>query len=133
MPNPSVSILIVDDEPSIRSVLEETLKQRYACVAVESAADALRLMDARKFDLALVDIGLPGMSGLTLCTVIVNQYPNTRVITISGDSDEESIAEARKAGASDYIAKPFNIRDVVAAVDRTLTRGSPGDAPVTEI
>jgi two-component system KDP operon response regulator KdpE len=125
MLNQRVSILIVDDEPAIRSLLEETLSPKYDCVSVESAGEALRLMDAQFFQLALVDIGLPGMSGLTLCMVIVNRYPRTPVITVSGNTDEKAIADALHAGASDYITKPFNLNDVLTTVERALKRRTP--------
>src|SRR6185436_10624829 len=109
MLNQRVSILIVDDEPAIRSLLEHTLGPRYDCVSVESAEDALRLMDAQAFHCALVDIGLPGISGLTLCTMIVSRYPLTPVITISGDTDDLSISDALGAGAISHVTKPVNM------------------------
>jgi len=128
MLNQRVSILIVDDEPAIRSLLEQTLGPRYDCVSVESAEEALRLMDGREFHCALIDIGLPGMSGLTLCTMIVSRYPRTPVITISGDTDDLSIAEALKAGAIHHVTKPFNISDLLTTVESALERQGPNAA-----
>jgi two-component system KDP operon response regulator KdpE len=128
MLNQRVSILIVDDDPAIRSLLEQTLGPRYDCVSVESAGEALRLMDAQAFHCALVDIGLPGMSGLTLCMMIVSRYPRTPVITISGDTDDLSIAAALKAGAIHHVTKPFNIKDMLTAVESALKRHGPNAA-----
>jgi DNA-binding NtrC family response regulator len=125
MLNQRVSILIVDDEPAIRSLLEQTLSPRYDCVSVESAGEALRLMNAQAFHCALVDVGLPDISGLTLCMMIVSRYPGTPVITISGDTDDLSIADALKAGAIHHVTKPFNISDLLTAVEGALERQSP--------
>ena len=125
MLNQRVSILIVDDEPAIRSLLEQTLDPRYDCVSIESAEEALRIMDAQAFHCALIDIGLPGMSGLTLCTMIVSRYPGTPVITISGDTDDLSIANALRAGAIYHLTKPFNLSEVLTAVESALERHNP--------
>ena len=128
MLNQRVSILIVDDEPAIRSLLEQTLGPRYDCVSVESAEKALGLMDAQEFHCALIDIGLPGMSGLTLCRMIVSRYPRTPVITISGDTDDSSIADALQAGAIYHVTKPFNLSDVLTTVESALERHYPNAA-----
>ena len=128
MLNQRVSILIVDDEPAIRSLLEHTLGPRYDCISVGSAEEALRLMDAQVFHCALIDIGLPGMSGLTLCTMIVSRYPLTPVITISGHTDDRSVADALQAGALYHLTKPFNLSDVLLTVESALKRHSPNAA-----
>ena len=128
MLNQRVSILIVDDEPAIRSLLEQTLGPRYDCVSVESAEKALGLMDAQEFHCALIDIGLPGMSGLTLCRMIVSRYPRTPVITISGDTDDSSVADALSAGAIYHVTKPFNLSDVLTTVESALERHYPNAA-----
>lgn len=125
MPDTRISILIVEDEAPVRSLLTEILSPMYQCSSVESAGDALRLMQSRSFHLALVDVGLPGMSGLSLCRLIVNRSPGTKVVVLSGDTDERSVAEAMNAGAADYITKPFNLRHAAATVERVLGRHLP--------
>lgn len=120
------SILIVDDQPAIRTLLAEVLSKSYNCVSVESASEALRLMEAQRYHLALVDLGLSGMSGLSLCRLLTNRYPRTPVIVVSGQSDSQSQSEAFKAGASEFLQKPFNVGEAVAAVNRVLTKYSPG-------
>jgi len=128
MLNQRVSILIVDDEPAIRSLLEHTLGPKYDCVSVENAEEALRLMEAQEFQCALIDIGLPGMSGLTLCRMVVSRYPRTPVITISGDTDDLSVADALQAGAISHVTKPFNLGDLLTTVEKALKRRSPNAA-----
>src|SRR6266498_2811789 len=98
MPDASISILIVEDEPPVRHLLSEILGSRFSCLTAESAGDALRLMESRFFHLALVDIGLPGMSGLGLTRLIVNKSPGTVVVVVSGNTDDQSVADAMKAG-----------------------------------
>ena len=127
MPANGISILIVEDEAPIRSLLTEILSPRFQCSAVENAGEAVALIESRSFDLALVDIGLPGMSGLSLCRFIVNESPSTVVIVVSGSTDTQSVADAIKAGASDYITKPFDLSEVVLTVERALKRNSPAD------
>lgn len=128
MTNTGVSILIVEDEPNIRSLLTEILSPRFQCSTVENASKAIRMMNTQFFHLALVDVGLPGMSGISLCRLIANRSPRTIVIIISGHTDDQSVADAMMAGAVDYITKPFDLSDVVAKVEHALGRNSPGAA-----
>jgi two-component system, NtrC family, C4-dicarboxylate transport response regulator DctD len=65
------------------------------------------------------------MSGLGLCRLIVKLNPHTSVIVVSGNSDDESITGAIKAGAVEYIQKPFNVAHVIATIDRVLARRHP--------
>ena len=126
MPDTRISILVVEDEAPVRSLLTDILSPMYQCSSVENAGDALRLMQVRSFHLALVDVGLPGMSGLSLCRLIVNRSPGTAVVVLSGDTDEQSVAEALKAGASDYITKPFDLAHALETVALVLRRRLPG-------
>lgn len=126
MPDTGISILIVEDELRIRSLLTDILSPMFECSSVESAGEAIKLMESRFFHLALLDMGLPGMSGLAICRLIVNRSPNTVVVVVSGNTDDQAIAEAMKAGAADYITKPFELAHVVATVERALGRHRPG-------
>ena len=105
MPDTGIAILIVEDEAPVRSLLTEILSSRFQCSSVESAGEALRVMGSRFFHLALVDIGLPGMSGLGLCRLIVNRSPSTVVVMVSGKTDDRTVAEAMQAGAVDFLEK----------------------------
>lgn len=116
----TTSILIVDDEPSVRSLLTEVLSAKFRCSSAESAGDAITLLENHSFEVALIDLGLPGMSGLGLCRLVVKVYPNTSVIVVSGNTDDESIAAAIQAGAVEYIKKPFDLVYVNATVERVL-------------
>lgn len=119
-------ILIVEDEEAVRTLLIEILSSSFQCAGAETASEALRLLETRAFGLALVDMRLPGLSGLSLCRLICNRHPKTTVIMISGNTDPQSAIEAMKAGAADFIVKPFNLSQITQTVQRTLNRRLPG-------
>lgn len=113
-------ILIIDDEPSIVSVLTKGLGKKYSCEGVTSAAEALERLREGQFALVLSDIMMPGMSGIELLGVIKAEYPDTVVILVSASLDFTAAIEALRGGAFDYITKPFVIPFVEQVVDRAL-------------
>jgi len=128
MQDKNISVLIVEDEQRVRSLLIEILSTKFKCSSVETASDAIRLMESNFFHLALVDMGLSGMSGITLCRLIFNRSPHTVVVVVSGNSDPQSIEEAMNAGAAHYISKPFDLSEVMLIVERALGRDISGVA-----
>jgi len=116
----TAQLLIVDDEPEIRSVLCRLLGELYMCEAAASAEEALALLSEKEFDLVLSDIQMEGMSGLELLPQLRSLAPDTQVIMISGMGAMESPIEAMRAGAYDYLMKPFDLLHVEAAVERAL-------------
>ena len=113
-------ILIADDEAQIREVLHELLGDEYECTEVASAEEALRIVRRENFDLVLSDIMMGGITGLEMVPQVLELAPDTVVIMISGEQNIESAIEALRAGAFDYITKPFDLRHVEAAVRRAL-------------
>jgi len=113
-------VLIIDDEQEIRDVLNEFLSESYQCVAVNSAEEALALIATERFDLIISDITMERMSGLEMVPHILNLAPQTIIVMISGQQTIEYAIEAMRAGAFDYITKPFDLRHVDAAVRRAL-------------
>src|SRR2546430_15131173 len=113
-------VLIVDDDPEIGSILHDFLSKSYDCVAVNSAADALAALADASFDLIMSDINMPKMSGLELIPHIATLAPESVVVMISGQRMIESAIEAMRAGAFDYITKPFELTQVDAVVRRAL-------------
>jgi diguanylate cyclase (GGDEF)-like protein len=112
--------LIVDDEPAIRSILEEFLSESHECLAVNSAEDALALIGTESFELIISDIGMARMSGLEMIPKIREISPHTIILMISGQRTIEYAIAAMRAGAFDYITKPFDLRHVGAAVRRAI-------------
>jgi len=115
-----VRVLIVDDEPDIREMLCDLLGFDYDCEAAASAEEALAELSENEFQLVVSDITMGGMSGLEMIPHALKQSPHTVVVMISGMQTIESAIEALRLGAFDYIMKPFDLRQVEAAVKRAL-------------
>lgn len=113
-------ILVVDDEPEIREVLCELLSDSYKCVAAASAEEALETLRGQSFSLIISDIMMGGMSGIEMIPHVLTDSPETVVLMISGVQTIESAIKALRAGAFDYIMKPFDLRQVEVAVRRAL-------------
>lgn len=113
-------ILVVDDEPEIREVLHALLSDDYVCESAGSAEEALAVLGTGEFDLVISDIMMSGMSGLEMVPKVLALSPDAVVVMISGVQTIESAIKALRAGAFDYIMKPFDLRQVEAAVARAL-------------
>jgi diguanylate cyclase (GGDEF)-like protein len=118
--NHTAHILIVDDEPVIRSMLGSILCESYECATADSAEEALAMLRTEKFDLIVSDINMKGMSGLEMIPQALAAAPDTVVMMVSGEQTIESAIEALRVGAFDYIRKPFDLQHVEAAVRRAL-------------
>src|SRR5207253_11497761 len=116
-------LLIVDDESHIREVLHDFLSQSYECVALNSGEDALALLATESFDVIISDIMMVRMSGLEMVPHILCLAPEAVIIMISGQRTIEFAIDAMRAGAFDYITKPFDLSEVDAAVRRALDHG----------
>jgi diguanylate cyclase (GGDEF)-like protein len=113
-------ILIVDDEPGIRNMLYELLHESYECRAVGSAEEALEILRVEPYSLVLSDIRMRGMSGLEMIPLALEYAPDAVIVMISGEQTIDSAIEAMRAGAFDYIKKPFDIRRVEAVIKRAV-------------
>jgi PAS domain S-box-containing protein len=119
----SPNVLIVDDEPRICESLSQLLKARnYAVTAAISGQEALKLIAKFDFDLAILDVHLPDMSGTRLMDEIKVRNLNTAVIVISGDADIDSALEALRFGAYDYLRKPFEFEELLKTVENALNQ-----------
>lgn len=111
-------VLIVDDEVEIREVVRDTLEDQYDCVDAGSAEEALELVDGTQ--VVISDIIMHGMSGLEMIPRVRKRSPDTVVLMVSGENSIDSAITAMRQGAFDYVVKPFNIRQLSAAVDRAF-------------
>ena len=103
----SAKILVVDDEKNIRFFLERLLKQDgYEVVTVDSGEAALARIAVEEFDLALLDVMMPGVSGMDVLNVLHEQWPNTVVVLLTAHASLESAVSALRRGAHDYLFKP---------------------------
>ncbi len=128
-PNPSVdpraTILIVDDEPDVREVLEEYfLAHGYAAIGAESAGAAKAAAATRAVDLALVDINMPGEDGLSLARHLRERYASIAIIMLTSASTVVDRIVGLEMGADDYVPKPFDPRELMARVRSVLRRTS---------
>ena len=115
--------LIVDDEPGVRSLVGKILSGAgSACEMAATAEDALERLTRERFDIALVDIQLPGMDGLTLARRIQQRDPDIALVMITGTSNVESVIAAMQAGAADYVVKPFGADALIRAHGRAADR-----------
>ena len=117
-------ILIVEDENSIGEIVELNLKlANHNVTRVTAAEEAIALINnGRIFDVAILDIMLPGMDGITLCGEIRKKDSQMGVIMLSAKSQERDKVTALSTGADDYITKPFGVQELVARVESLLRR-----------
>ena len=118
---PSAKILVVDDEEIVLLSCERVLTEEgYEVQTRLSGKEALELLAGELFDLAIVDLKMPGMDGIELLRAMKRDYPHISVIMITGYSTIESAVEAMKAGAVDYLPKPFTPDQVTMVVKKAL-------------
>ncbi|MFC2045408.1 HD domain-containing phosphohydrolase [Chloroflexota bacterium] len=117
----SESILIIDDEAVIRKILHTRLSEEgYRCEEAENASQALVKLSQNSVGLAILDIKMPGKSGVELLPELKAQYPDTMVIMATATADIQTAIHCMKTGAYDYFTKPFNLEEVTLCVDRAL-------------
>jgi len=116
-------VLIVDDEHTIRAFLKQVLRgEGYHCEEAGNAEEALVKLKENSIGLVLLDIKMPGRSGLELLPEIRNSFPDTAVVMATAMNDTSIAVQCMKQGAYDYVAKPFSLDDVVLSVERALRR-----------
>ncbi|MDD2734708.1 MAG: sigma-54 dependent transcriptional regulator [Desulfuromonadaceae bacterium] len=114
-------ILVVDDEHLIRWSLEQNLKkQGYDVVTAGTGEDALRLVREEQPDLVLLDIQLPGISGIDVLEKIKEHDEDIIVIMVTANSGLENAVKAMRLGAYDYVSKPFNLEELAIVVRKAL-------------
>jgi len=117
------SVLIVDDEAGIRSSLKKGLASRFGLIEVaENVEAADELIKRCHFDLIITDIRLPGRSGVDWITQLHKQGSRTAVIFITAYADIDTAISALRAGATDFIVKPFRLAQMLASVERCLDK-----------
>ena len=120
-------VLAVDDNPSIQKLVSANLQARgYAVTTADTGEDALRLFTLGDYELVLLDLILPGLSGLEVCTQI-RQQSDVPIIVLSAREDEDLKVRALDAGADDYVTKPFSHEELLARVRAVMRRARPAD------
>jgi len=115
------SVLIIDDEPGIRSFLHKGMEKRFGLVELaEDIPTAIALTERCNFDLIIADIRLPGQSGVEWVTQLREQGSTVAVIFITAHASVDTAIDALRAGASDFILKPFRMEQILASVERCM-------------
>jgi putative two-component system response regulator len=123
MPDQQETLLIVDDEAAIRKLLCKKLsREGYQCEEADSAEQALNTLAPSPIALVILDIKMPGKSGIELLPEIKSGYPDTAVIMATAVTDINVAIQCLKQGADDYLCKPFNLEEVSLAVQRALEK-----------
>lgn len=117
------TILVVDDDQAVRSVVSRKMQaEGYNCVTAADGREALEKTATQTFDLVLLDIKMPGPTGMEVLPQIVSERSDTCVIMITAIVDTQTAVEAMKLGAYDYVTKPFNLDDLSLRVEKALER-----------
>lgn len=118
----SARILVVDDDPQIRRVMRVTITaQGYEVVDAKSGDEALEQLRGGRIDLVMLDMNMPGMSGLECCRLIRERSEIAIIMLTVRDAETDKVA-ALDAGADDYITKPFNTPELLARIRAALRR-----------
>ena len=115
-------ILIVDDEEPVRNLFAAYLEENYTCETAADAQEALEILAREPFALVLSDMQMPGLGGIELLRKIVEHYPDTAVIMISGVDRTQRVIDAIRVGASDYLIKPCDLDVLAFSIERALER-----------
>ncbi len=114
-------VLVADDEPSIRFVLREALEaEGHEVREVEDGDAALEVLTSERFDLALLDLRMPGQTGLQLLERLRAMQIETAVVIITAQNTMQNAVEAMRLGALDYLVKPFSLAEATALASKAL-------------
>lgn len=123
--NNALRILVIDDEPDILDLLEYNLtKEGYLVTACDSSENGYRMLKKEHIDLVILDLMLPGMSGLDLCRLLKEKKKTADIplIMLTAKGTEEDIIMGLELGADDYVIKPFSLSVLLARVKAVLKR-----------
>jgi len=117
------NVLVVDDDPGIRSLIKDKLsRDRFTCCNCSNGAEALDALDRETFDIIISDLQMPGISGLELLRLVHERHSRAAFLMITGVDDIRVGIDAMKSGADDYLVKPFRLDEISACVERALTK-----------
>jgi len=121
--DPKIRILVVEDEPAIRSGLCDVLAyHHYEPTGVETGEDGLREGSTGSYQLVLLDVMLPGLSGFEVCKALRDGQPALPILMLTARGSEDDVLEGFSSGADDYVTKPFSLAQLLARVDALLRR-----------
>lgn len=120
-------ILLVDDNAKLRRVLHITLHSLGFEVAESpNGEEALREAKIQKFDVALLDVNMPGMGGIEACRELRRTFPRLQIVMLTVRDSEQDKVQGLDAGADDYVTKPFLIGELMASIRMAIGRSTAG-------
>jgi DNA-binding NtrC family response regulator len=119
---PMPTLLIVDDDATIRGMLYDLFSDRYECNTASSADEAFQYMEVEHYDAIITDIAMPGITGVELLKRVQLRDEATPVILISGKGTEHDSQSLLALGAFAYVTKPFSLEEIEQVVERALTK-----------
>jgi DNA-binding response OmpR family regulator len=123
-----VRVLVVEDERKLAEVLESTLRaERYDVVVAPTGEDGFFRANAEAFDLVVLDLMLPGRSGLEILQALRNRHVQTPVLILTARDGVDDRVLGLDLGADDYLVKPFALPELLARIRALLRRGRPSE------
>lgn len=125
MPNKTIKILVVEDEPSLIFTLRDTLESEgYQVIVSEDGVHAVELVQEHSPDLMILDVMLPGKSGYDICKEVRTLKYSFPIIMLTAKDQEIDKVKGLNLGADDYITKPFGVKELLARIQARLRRAS---------
>ena len=125
-------ILVIDDDRRLRALLSRYLSENgFRVTAAANAAEARHRLDGLAFDLMIVDVMMPGENGLEL-TASLRQEMDVPIMILTARGEPQARIEGLEIGADDYIAKPFEPRELLLRINNVMKRAQPSDEPLIE-
>jgi two-component system response regulator RegX3 len=123
MKKPKARILVVEDDPPIlNGLLDVLVFNGYAPTGVEDGGEGLKKALEEEYDLIILDVMLPTLDGFSICKKVRKKRPGQGIVIITAKGAEDDIVTGFKAGADDYISKPFSLREFMVRVEAVLRR-----------
>lgn len=125
-------LLVVEDDPKIRSFLENGLRQEgYAVDAAADGVEGLHLGASGRYDAAIIDIMLPGLDGLALIERLREKRIDTPVLILSAKREVDDRVKGLQVGGDDYMVKPFSFSEVIARIQALIRRATRAEEPTS--
>ncbi|MCM6773568.1 response regulator transcription factor [Nocardia sp. CDC159] len=132
--NPGPSVLVVEDDPNVRSTLEQLLRfEGYRVQLAGDGIEALDLLERQRPDLAVVDVTMPRMDGLSLCRTLRRRGDRLPILVLTARHQVGDRVAGLDAGADDYLPKPFDTEELLARLRALLRRSAPDPVEVLTV
>lgn len=122
-PIAAARVLVIDDERGLRDMLSYTLRRlKFEVAVAEDGEKGVAAALAADFDVAICDIMMSGMNGIAVLEILKRERPALEVVMVTGFPTDETAARARELGAFDYLAKPYQIMELRAVLEKAVAR-----------